>query len=120
MVQKITAPARIPVPGNKRIEEHVGRVNTGTEALSVAHMVAPPGWDEPFQQPDFDEVTIVVRGTLRVEHAGGALDVGAGETVLVEAGERIRYSNPFSEEAAYWAVCAPAFSPEAARREAAP
>ena len=118
MIKKITQPTRIPVPGNKIIEEHVGRVHTGTETLSVAHMIAPPGWDEPFQQPTFDEVTIVVRGTMRVEHDGGEMDVAAGETVLVEAGERIRYSNPFEAEAEYWAVCTPAFSPEAAHRDA--
>jgi mannose-6-phosphate isomerase-like protein (cupin superfamily) len=118
MPRLVTDPARIPVPGEKRIEEHVGRARTGTAALSVARMVAPPGWGEPYQRPDFDEVTIVVRGTMRVEHDGGYTDVGAGQTVLCEAGERIRYSNPFAEEAEYWAVCAPAFSPEAARREA--
>ena len=118
MIRKITEPTRIPVPGGKRIDEHVGRVHTGTTSMSVAHMVAPPGWDEPFQQPDFDEVTIVVRGTVRGEHDGGALDVGAGETVFVEAGERIRYSNPFDVEAEYWAFCAPAFNPGAAHREA--
>lgn len=118
MVQKIHRPTRIPVPGGKRIDEYVGRVHTGTASLSVAHMVAPAGWDEPFQTPDFDEVTIVLRGRVRVEHRAGVLDVGPGETVLVEAGERIRYSNPFEEEAEYWAVCAPAFSPELAHRDA--
>lgn len=117
MVRRIPDPARIPVPGGKVIEEHVGRVRTGTGTLSVAHMIAPPGWDEPFQRPDFDEVTIVVRGTVRVEHDGGAEDVRAGETVLVEAGTRIRYSNPAGTEAEYWAVCAPAFSPETVHRE---
>ncbi|NNF58838.1 MAG: cupin domain-containing protein [Rhodothermaceae bacterium] len=118
MPRHITAPTRIPVPGDKLIEEHVGRVHTGTTVLSVAHMVAPPGWDEPFQSPAFDEVTIVLRGAMRVEHEGGYFDVGPGETVLCEAGERIRYSNPSeSEECEYWAVCAPAFSPEAAHRE---
>ena len=117
MPRLITRPASIPVPGGKRIDEHVGRVNTGTEHLSIAHMTAPPGWDEPFQRPDFDEVTIVVRGTMRVEYDGGHTDVGSGQTVLVGHGERIRYSNPFKEEAEYWAVCAPAFSPEAAHRE---
>ena len=117
MPTHVTTPARIPVPGGKRIEEHVGRVRTGTAALSVAHMVAPPGWGEPFQRPAFDEVTIVLRGTMRVEHDGGATDVGPGETVLVAAGERVRYANPFDAECEYWAVCAPAFSPEAAHRE---
>lgn len=116
-MKHITEPERIPVPGGKLIEEFVGRVNTETPSLSVAHMVAPPGWDEPFQQPEFDEVTIVLRGTVRVEHEGGVTDVRAGETVLVERGERIRYSNPFDGEAEYWAMCTPAFSPEAARRE---
>jgi mannose-6-phosphate isomerase-like protein (cupin superfamily) len=117
MVKKITEPTRIPVPGGKLIEEFVGRVHTGTVSMSVAHMVAPPGWDEPFQTPDFDEVTIVLRGTMRVEHGEGITDVGAGETVLVEAGEPIRYSNPSAVEAEYWAVCAPAFSPETVHRE---
>lgn len=119
MVKKITEPERIPAPEGKLIEEFVGRARTGTEALSVAHMVAPPGWGEPFQTPSFDEVTVVLRGAVRVEHAGGTTDVGAGEAVLVEAGERVRYSNPSEEaDAEYWAICAPAFAPEAAGREA--
>ena len=119
-VVRVTAPTRIPVPGGKLIEEHVGRASTGTPSVSVAHMVAPPGWDEPFQRPEFDEVTIVVRGVMRVEHDGGHVDVGAGETVLCEAGARLRYSNPSdTEECAYWAVCAPAFSPETVHREGA-
>lgn len=116
-VRKITRPVPIPVPGGKVIEEHVGNASTGTASLSVAHMIAPPGWDEPFQRPEFDEVTIVLRGTMRVEHDGGAEDVEAGETILVEAGERIRYSNPADAECEYWAVCAPAFSPASAHRE---
>ena len=117
MPRHITSPTRIPVPGGKTIEEHVGRVHTGTEALSVAHMVAPAGWHEPAQTPAFDEVTIVVRGTLRVEHAGGHLDVGPGETVLCTAGERVRYLNAGPDACEYWAVCAPAFSPDAVHRE---
>ena len=117
MVIKITQPTQIPVPNGKLIEEHVGRVHTGTRSLSVAHMIAPPHWTEPFQQPEFDEVTIVLRGQVRVEHAGGSIDIGPGETVLVEAGERIRYSNPFDEESEYWAVCTPAFSLDAVHRE---
>jgi mannose-6-phosphate isomerase-like protein (cupin superfamily) len=117
MPQKITSPVRVPAPGDKTIEEHVGRASTGTESVSVAHMVAPPGWDEPAQTPQFDEVTIVVRGTMRVEYDGGAVDVEAGESVLCRAGERVRYLNPSSTaECEYWAVCAPAFSPEAAHR----
>lgn len=117
MVLKISDPTQIPVPGGKRIDEYIGRVRTGTAALSVAHMVAPPGWDEPHQAPDFDEATIVLRGTLRVEHDGGLTDVGAGEVVLVPAGARIRYANPYDDELEYWAICTPAFSPDAAHRE---
>lgn len=119
MPRHITSPTRIPGPGGKTIEEHVGLVNSGTASVSVAHMVAPPGWGEPAQAPGFDEVTIVIRGTMRVEHDGGHLDVGPGETVLCEAGERVRYLNPSAEaECEYWAVCAPAFSPDTVRREA--
>jgi len=117
MVEKITSPQRIPVPGDKIIEEYVGRVNTHTNSVSVAHMVAPPHWSEPYQEPDFDEVTLVIRGTMRVEHADGHTDVGAGEVVYCPPGERIRYSNPFDEEAEYWAICVPAFKDSMAHRE---
>ena len=118
MPRHVTSPTPIPVPGGKLIEEHVGRVHTGTSALSVAHMVAPPGWEEPAQRPAFDEVTVVLRGTMRVEHDGGHVDVGPGETVLCEAGERVRYLNPSDADACeYWAVCAPAFAPDLAGRE---
>ena len=118
MPRHITAPTLIPGPGGKTIEEHVGHVNTGTSTLSVAHMIAPPGWQEPAQAPAFDEVTIVLRGTMRVEHDAGALEVGPGETVLCEAGERIRYINPSdTEECEYWAVCTPAFSPDTVHRD---
>ncbi len=99
----------------KRIEEYVGRVRTGTEAVSVARMVSPPGWAEPPQTPDFDEFTVVLRGTLRVETASGTLDVKAGQAVIARKGERVRYSTP--EGAEYVAVCLPAFSPDSAHRE---
>lgn len=117
MVQKIVDPTRIPVPGGKIIEEFVGRVNTRRSTLSVAHMVAPARWSEPYQRPEFEEVTIVVRGTIRVDHQGGPTDVGPGEVVHVGAGERICYSNPFDEEAEYWAICVPAFDPGTVHRE---
>jgi hypothetical protein len=84
----ITAPARIPVPGGKTIDEYVGRVSTGTAGVSVAVMVAPAGWTEPAQAPDFDEITLVLRGTVRVDHDGGTLEVRAGQAVLTRAGER--------------------------------
>lgn len=117
MPQLITAPTVVPGVEPKVIEEFVGRVNTGTDALSVARMVAPAGWTEPGQRPDFDEVTVVLRGTVRVEHDDGALDVPAGQAVLARAGEWVRYSTPGPEGAEYVSVCTPAFSPEAARRD---
>jgi len=118
MPRHLFQPTRIPGPGGKTIEEFVGRVNSGTTSMSVAHMIAPGGWEEPAQAPQFDEVTIVLRGTMRVEHADGHMDVRVGETVLCEAGERVRYSNPSSDvECEYWAVCTPAFSPETVHRD---
>lgn len=115
MPELVSAPTRIPVPGGKVIDEYVGRVNTGTENVSVAHMVAPGGWEEPAQSPEFDEITVVLRGTLRVEHEGGTLEVTAGQAVFTRAGERVRYTTPDGAE--YVAVCLPAFSPETARRD---
>ena len=94
MPQLIASPTTIPVPGGKKIDEYVGRVNSGTATVSVAQMTAPGGWNEPAQTPEFDEVTLVLRGTVRVEHDGGVLDVRAGEAVLTRAGERVRYSTP--------------------------
>lgn len=117
MPQLIDTPQRIPVPGGKVIEEYVGRVATGTPGVSVARMTAPGGWDEPAQTPDFDEVTVVLRGRVRVEHDGGVLDVTAGQAVLTRAGERVRYSSPDAEGAEYVAVCLPAFAPELVHRE---
>jgi len=122
MAELISAPTRIPVPGGKIIDEYVGRVTTGSEAVSVAHMVAPGGWSEPAQAPEFDEVTLVLRGTVHVEVTAAddtshTLDVTAGQAVLTRAGERIRYSTG-EEETEYVAVCLPAFSPETANRDA--
>ncbi|MFI9554137.1 cupin domain-containing protein [Nonomuraea endophytica] len=116
MVRKIEGATRIPVPGGKVIDEHVGRVNSGDEAISIAHMVAPPGWDEPAQTPEFTEYTVVLRGTVLVEHAEGTVEVHAGQSIVTEAGEKVRYScGP--EGAEYVAVCLPAFSPDAAHRD---
>lgn len=115
MPHLITAPARIPVPGGKTIDEYVGRVSTETAGVSVAVMVAPAGWTEPAQAPDFDEITLVLRGTVRVDHDGGTLEVRAGQAVLTRAGEQVRYSTPH-EEATYVAVCVPAFAPDLAHR----
>lgn len=114
----ITDPKVIPVPGNKLIEEMVGRVSTGSEDVSVAHMKAPPGWTEPFQTPAFTEITIMVAGTLRVELPDETVDLKAGEAIRIEPGVRVRYSNPFDGPNEYYAVCLPAFSPETVNRDA--
>ncbi|MBM3795576.1 MAG: cupin domain-containing protein [Acidobacteria bacterium] len=114
----IPAPTVIPVLGNKIIREYVGRVNSGTERLSVAHMTSPPGWSEPGQTPEFDEYTIVLRGAMRVEHRGGVTEVQAGQAILTHAGEWIRYSTSGAEGADYIAICLPAFAPGTVHRDA--
>ena len=118
MPRHITSPTRIAAAGDppKQIEEFVGRVNSRTDAVSIARMVSPPGWEEPAQTPEFDEYTVVLRGLLRVEHDGGVVDVRAGEGIVTLGGERVRYSTP-GEGAEYVAVCLPAFSPDAANRD---
>ena len=116
MPQLVPAPTRIPVPGGKTIDEYVGQVTTGTPEVSVAHMVAPAGWSEPAQTPAFDEITVVLRGTVLVEHDSGVLEVAAGQAVITRAGERVRYSTA-SDGAEYVAVCLPAFSPDLAGRD---
>ncbi len=116
MPQLIPAPTRIPVPGGKVIDEYVGRVTTETSSVSVAHMKAPAGWEEPAQTPEFDEVTVVLAGSVVVEHDGGSLEVPAGQAVLTRAGERVRYAVG-DQGAEYVAVCLPAFAPDLAHRE---
>lgn len=113
----IEKPTVIEAAGNlpKRIEEFIGRVNSGTEAVSIARMKSPPGWVEPGQTPEFDEYTVVLAGVLRVESREGVTDVSAGQTVIARRGEWVRYSTP--EGAEYIAVCLPAFSPEAVHRD---
>jgi mannose-6-phosphate isomerase-like protein (cupin superfamily) len=120
MPTRIEGPTRIEAAGNKpkRIDEYVGRVNSGHERVSVAHMRSPSGWQEPGQKPAFEEVTVVLRGSLRVEHEGGAFDVAAGQAVVAHAGEWVRYSTPGPEGAEYIAVCLPAFSPDTVHRDA--
>jgi len=117
MPELIAAPTTIPVPGGKRIDEYVGRVNTKEERLSIAHMRSPSGWSEPSQRPSFDEWTLVLRGTMRVEHEGGVMDVNAGQAVLTRAGEWIRYSTPGAEGCEYIAICLPAFSIDTVNRD---
>lgn len=113
----VVEPTRIPVPGGKLIEEFFGAVNTGTSAFSLAHMVAPAGWSEPAQTPEFGELTIMIRGAMKVEVDDHEVVVRAGQSFWVEAGVRVGYSNPFEQESEYYAVCMPAFSPDAAHRE---
>ncbi|GMU21657.1 MAG: hypothetical protein AMXMBFR13_17480 [Phycisphaerae bacterium] len=115
----IPSPARIQPAGNKPkiIDEYIGRVNSKTTDLSIAHMRSPAGWLEPGQTPEFDEYTIVLKGMLRVEHAGGAIDVRSGQAVIAHRGEWVRYSTPTDEGAEYLAVCLPAFAPETVHRD---
>ena len=119
MPKLIRAPAVVTAAGNKpkRIEEYVGRVNSGHDGVSVARMVSPSGWQEPGQRPDFEEVTVVIRGMLRVESESGAMDVNAGQAIVTHPGEWVRYSTPLAEGAEYIAVCMPAFSPASVHRD---
>ncbi len=115
----IAQPTRITAAGNKAklIDEYIGRVNSKTSALSVAHMRSPQGWQEPGQAPEFEEFTIVLKGTLRVQHQSGSLEVAAGQAVIAHSGEWIQYSTPHEGGAEYIAVCLPAFSMETVHRD---
>jgi quercetin dioxygenase-like cupin family protein len=115
----IEKPSVIQAAGNKpkRIEEYAGRVNSAHGHVSVARMQSPEGWQEPGQRPEFEEITVVLRGTLRVEYEGGALEVRAGQAVVAHPGEWIRYSTPDVGGAEYVAVCLPAFSPATVHRD---
>jgi len=115
----IERPTVIAAAGSKpkQIQEFAGRVNSGHAGVSVARMISPEGWQEPGQRPEFEEITIVLRGMLRVEHAGGALEVRAGQAVVTGPGEWVRYSTPEADGAEYIAVCIPAFSPESVHRD---
>jgi mannose-6-phosphate isomerase-like protein (cupin superfamily) len=119
MPELIENPSRIEAAGNKPklIDEYVGRVSTGEQRLSVAHMRSPAGWVEPGQRPAFDEYTVVIDGCLHVDFEGGGFDVRTDQAVLVRAGEWVRYSTPEPEGASYVAVCVPAFSPDAVHRD---
>ena len=111
------APFVVPTTDGKLIEEHVGRVISNEKRLSIAHMVAPSGWSEPFQNPEFDEYTMIVRGRKQIEIDGEIVTLKVGESLLARKGARVRYSNPFEEEAEYWSVCVPAFSIDLVNRE---
>ena len=115
----IGQPTRIAPAGNKpkQIDEYIGRINSQTDAASVAHMHSPEGWQEPGQTPEFDEFTIVLKGSLRVESLHGMMDVAAGQAVIAHRGEWVRYSTPSADGAEYIAVCVPAFSPQTVHRD---
>jgi len=115
----IARPAIVEAAGTKpkRIEEYAGRVNSGHAGVSVARMKSPGGWEEPGQRPEFEEITVVLNGVLRVEHAAGSLDVRAGQAVVTPPGEWVRYSTPEPGGAEYIAVCLPAFSPDTVHRD---
>ena len=119
MPHMIAAPTRVQAVGNKPklIDEYVGRINSESTAVSVAHMRSPGGWVEPGQTPEFDEFTGVMRGTLCVEHREGVMQVNAGQAIHTKAGEWVRYSTPGDDGAEYIAVCMPAFSPETVHRD---
>jgi len=119
MPKLISHPTIINAAGNlpKRIEEYIGHVNSGHSEVSVARMVAPVGWVEPGQRPEFQEITIVLGGRLRVEHKDGTIEVNAGQAIIAQPGEWVRYSTPYDGGAEYIAVCLPAFSPTIVNRD---
>ena len=120
MPQLIEQPTRITAVGNKpkQIEEFIGRVNSNDDDVSVARMKSPGGWVEQGQRPEFQEVSVVLAGCLRVEFEGGTFDVAAGQAVVCEPGEWVRYSTPSPDGAEYVAICLPAFSPQSVHRDA--
>lgn len=110
-------PFVVPTADGKLIEEAFGLASTGDDHISIAHMMAPPGWSEPHQTPDFDEYTLVGRGRKRIEADGREIILESGQSIFIRRGTRVRYSNPFGEECEYGSVCLPAFSPAAVHRE---
>ena len=115
----IQRPTRVQAAGNKPklIDEYIGRVNSATSAISIAHMRSPGGWQEPGQTPEFDEFTVVIKGSIRIEYTGGWLDVRAGQAVIAHRGQWVRYSTPEPEGAEYFAICLPAFSMQTVHRD---
>ncbi|MFN8578645.1 MAG: cupin domain-containing protein [Candidatus Sericytochromatia bacterium] len=114
---KQSSPFIVPTTDNKVIREHFGNSSTGHKNFSIAHMIAPANWSEPFQNPNFDEVTMMVKGKKLIEVDGEKIELNAGESILIKKGARVRYSNPFNEEAEYWSMCIPAFSIDSVNRE---
>jgi mannose-6-phosphate isomerase-like protein (cupin superfamily) len=119
MAIHILQPTKIQAAGQppKSIEEFIGRVNSRTAEVSVARMVSPSGWTEPGQTPEFDEYTVVLRGSLHVKLKDTEVDVAAGQAIIVKAGQWVQYSSPARGGAEYMAVCLPAFSPGTVHRD---
>lgn len=119
MLKIISSPTCIRAHGSppKTLEEFIGRTTSNTSTVSIAHMVSPSGWSEPGQTPEFDEFTVVMKGTLRVETQQDQHDVSAGQAIIVSREQWVRYSTPDPEGAEYFAVCLPAFSPELVHRD---
>ncbi len=115
MPELIATPHKIPVPGNKIIQEYIGRVNNQESQVSIARMTSPAGWSEPGQRPEFDEFTVVLEGALHVQYEGGAMEVKAGQAVVTRKGEWVRYSTPGGAQ--YVAICVPAFAPATVHRD---
>ena len=114
---KQTRPFVVPTTDGKLIEEHFGAASFGGAEVSIAHMMAPPGWTEPAQTPDFDEYTLMISGRKRVEIDDVVVEIGPGESLFIARGSRVRYANPFDQPAEYWSVCRPAFTPDRVHRE---
>lgn len=112
-----SSPFVVPTTDGKLIEEHWGRATDGNTDMSIAHMVAPPGWSEPFQTPEFDEYTYVIRGKKQFIIEDEAIVLEAGQSIKIARNTRVQYSNPFNEECEYMSICTPAFSPESVNRE---
>lgn len=112
-----TSPFIVPTTDGKHIEEHFGLASSGESAISIARMIAPPGWSEPFQRPEFDEYTFVIRGRKQFNIDGELVVLETGQSIKIHKGTRIQYSNPFAEECEYLAICIPAFSMETVHRE---
>ena len=111
------SPFIVPTTDGKLIEEHFGNATTQESKISIAHMIAPPGWSEPFQTPEFEEYTYIIRGKKQFIIEGETIILEAGQSIKIENNVRIQYSNPFEEECEYIAICLPAFSMDLVNRE---
>ncbi|MCH7524454.1 MAG: cupin domain-containing protein [Bacteroidetes bacterium] len=115
IIQK--SPFIVPTTDGKLIEEHFGLATNENSQLSIAHMVAPSGWSEPFQTPTFDEYTYIIKGKKQFIIDGETIILEAGQSIKIGKNTRVQYSNPFVEPCEYIAICLPAFSIDAVNRE---